>query len=64
MKFAVADILGVDDFWNVDFNFAAAHFHDVPAFSAAIAIRLNFLIGEFSIASTLFDNCITNSPLC
>ena len=29
MKFAVADILGVDDFWNVDFNFAAAHFHDV-----------------------------------
>ena len=29
MKFAVADMLGVDDFWNVDFNFAAAHFHDV-----------------------------------
>lgn len=29
MKFAVADILGVDDFWNVDFNFAASHFHDV-----------------------------------
>jgi len=29
MKFAVAEILGVDDFWNVDFNFAAAHFHDV-----------------------------------
>ena len=29
MKFAVANILGVDDFWNVDFNFAAAHFHDV-----------------------------------
>ena len=29
MKFAVADILGVDDFWNIDFNFAAAHFHDV-----------------------------------
>lgn len=29
MKFAVANILGVDDFWNVDFNFAAGHFHDV-----------------------------------
>jgi len=29
MKFAVADILGVDDFWNVDVNFAAGHFHDV-----------------------------------
>lgn len=29
MKFAVADKLGVDDFWNVSFNFAAAHFHDV-----------------------------------
>ncbi len=29
MKFAVADILGVPDFWNVDFDFAAAHFHDV-----------------------------------
>ncbi|WP_432644746.1 saccharopine dehydrogenase NADP-binding domain-containing protein [Methanobrevibacter sp.] len=29
MKFAVANILGVGDFWNVDFNFAAAHFHDV-----------------------------------
>ena len=29
MKFAVAEILNVPDFWNVDFNFAAAHFHDV-----------------------------------
>lgn len=29
MKFAVANILKVDDFWNIDFNFAAAHFHDV-----------------------------------
>lgn len=29
MKFAVANKLGVDDFWNVSFNFAAGHFHDV-----------------------------------
>lgn len=29
MKFAVANRLGVDDFWNVEFNFAAGHFHDV-----------------------------------
>lgn len=29
MKFAVANELGVDDFWNVSFNFAAGHFHDV-----------------------------------
>ncbi len=29
MKFAVADILGVDDYWNVDVMFAAGHFHDV-----------------------------------
>ncbi|WP_298500629.1 saccharopine dehydrogenase NADP-binding domain-containing protein [uncultured Methanobrevibacter sp.] len=29
MKFAVANKLGVDDFWNVGFNFAAGHFHDV-----------------------------------
>lgn len=29
MKFAVADKLGVEDFWNVSFNFAAGHFHDV-----------------------------------
>ena len=29
MKFAVADYLGVDDYWNVDFVFAAGHFHDV-----------------------------------
>ncbi|WP_027216553.1 NAD-dependent epimerase/dehydratase family protein [Butyrivibrio fibrisolvens] len=29
MKFAVADILGVSDFWNVDVMFAAGHFHDV-----------------------------------
>lgn len=29
MKFAVADILGVPDFWNVDVMFAAGHFHDV-----------------------------------
>ena len=29
MKFAVAEILGVEDFWNVDIMFAAGHFHDV-----------------------------------
>ena len=29
MKFAVADMLGVDDYWNVDIMFAAGHFHDV-----------------------------------
>jgi|GEM_PF-179926 len=29
MKFGVAKILGVDDFWNVDIMFAAGHFHDV-----------------------------------
>ena len=29
MKFAVAEILDVPDFWNIDFDFAAAHFHDV-----------------------------------
>ncbi|MBO4637541.1 MAG: saccharopine dehydrogenase NADP-binding domain-containing protein [Clostridiales bacterium] len=29
IKFAVADILGVPDFWNVDLQFAAGHFHDV-----------------------------------
>ena len=29
MKFAVAEMLGVEDFWNVDIMFAAGHFHDV-----------------------------------
>jgi phosphopantetheinyl transferase (holo-ACP synthase) len=29
MKFAVAEMLGVDDFWNIDVMFAAGHFHDV-----------------------------------
>ncbi len=29
IKFAVADILGVSDYWNVDLMFAAGHFHDV-----------------------------------
>ena len=29
IKFAVAEILGVEDFWNVDIMFAAGHFHDV-----------------------------------
>ncbi|MBQ2558487.1 MAG: hypothetical protein II553_05705 [Lachnospiraceae bacterium] len=29
MKFAVAQMLGVEDFWNVDVMFAAGHFHDV-----------------------------------
>ncbi len=29
MKFAVAKMLGVDDYWNVDIMFAAGHFHDV-----------------------------------
>lgn len=29
MQFAVADMLGVKDYWNVDVMFAAGHFHDV-----------------------------------
>lgn len=29
IKFAVADMLNVDDFWNVKVAFAAGHFHDV-----------------------------------
>ncbi len=29
MKFAIAQMLGVGDFWNVDVMFAAGHFHDV-----------------------------------
>lgn len=29
MKFAVANMLGAEDFWNVDIMFAAGHFHDV-----------------------------------
>lgn len=29
IKFAVAKILGAEDFWNVDVMFAAGHFHDV-----------------------------------
>ena len=29
IKFAVADMLGVEDFWNVDIMFATGHFHDV-----------------------------------
>lgn len=29
IKFAAAEMLGVDDYWNVDVMFAAGHFHDV-----------------------------------
>ena len=29
MRYAVADMLGVEDYWNVDIMFAAGHFHDV-----------------------------------
>lgn len=29
MKFAAANILGIEDFWNIDIMFAAGHFHDV-----------------------------------
>ncbi len=29
IQFAVADLLGVPDFWNVDIMFATGHFHDV-----------------------------------
>ncbi len=29
MKFAAANMLGADDFWNIDIMFAAGHFHDV-----------------------------------
>lgn len=28
-KFAIADKMGIDDYWNVDITFAVAHFHDV-----------------------------------
>ena len=29
IKFAAAEMLGVEDFWNIDVMFAAGHFHDV-----------------------------------
>lgn len=29
IRFAVAEIIGKDDFWNIDVMFAAGHFHDV-----------------------------------
>lgn len=29
IRYAVADILGKGDFWNIDITFAAGHFHDV-----------------------------------
>ncbi len=29
IRFAVAEMLGVNDFWNVEVHFAAGHFHDV-----------------------------------
>lgn len=29
MRFAAAELLGAEDFWNVDIMFAAGHFHDV-----------------------------------
>lgn len=29
IKFAIADKLKIDDYWNIDISFAVAHFHDV-----------------------------------
>lgn len=29
IKFAVADILGIEDYWNIDLTMAVSHFHDV-----------------------------------
>lgn len=29
VKMAVAEIIGIDDFWNIDVDLATAHFHDV-----------------------------------
>lgn len=29
IKFAVAQICGIEDYWNIDITFAVAHFHDV-----------------------------------
>ena len=29
LKFAIAEDIGVDDFWNIDIEMATAHFHDV-----------------------------------
>lgn len=28
-KFAIAEKMGIDDYWNIDITFAVAHFHDV-----------------------------------
>ena len=70
MKFAVANILGVDDFWNVDFNFAAAHFHDVVISKEGqtegvdLPLKIYYRGGEKDIPhDDIFKQCSISMPV-
>ena len=53
MKYAVADILGVNDFWNVDIMLACSHFHDVVISKEGHAEGQNLLLKTFYDAKEL-----------
>lgn len=70
MKFAVANMLGVDDFWNVNFDFAAGHFHDVciskEGQSEGIELPLKvFYNGEEQKLDSdeIFKACVISMPV-
>ena len=69
MQFAAADMLGVEDFWNIDIMFAAGHFHDVciskegQTEGVKLPLKIYYRGKECSIPSDkLFSACSIPMP--
>ncbi len=70
IKFAVAEILGKNDFWNVDVMFAAGHFHDVciskegQAEGVALPLKVYYKGEEVDIdQNEIFTKCSIAMPV-
>ncbi|WP_462316300.1 Rossmann-fold NAD(P)-binding domain-containing protein [Methanobrevibacter sp.] len=70
MRFAVANKLGIDDFWNVSFNFAAGHFHDVciskegQTEGVTLPLKVYYNGEEQDIpADEIFEECSISMPV-
>ena len=70
MRFGVSEILGVEDFWNVDLMFAAGHFHDVciskegQAEQVELPLRIYYRGEEKKISQEeIFRTCSVSMPV-
>ena len=70
IKFAVAEVLGKNDFWNVDVMFAAGHFHDVciskegQAEGVALPLKVYYKGEEVDIdQNEIFTKCSIAMPV-